>query len=329
MATAIDVTLQQLNHLYWICKAGEKGLEVAAVHINNRGLKTMLKTYAHQRAQMADELRQEIVRLGDSVSSRQGLLGILGMIHRGRIDIFATLTIGAQNVENSVLGEVLTGERAAVQAYRSALASGLAGEIRALVERRAALIQAAYDHAALLRGHDGRRMVVWLFDSEHDSQAAVQALQAAGFAIEGIDNVDFQQVTHTYTREGSRVVETVISGAAGGALWGTAIGALAGFGAGITPGMPLVGDSPLVLWAMITLSGLIFGALIASFLGFVIGVSVSEQDAYVYEQSLRQGAKLVRLTTETRRAAEAVEIMRRVNAEAREQATDSPAPSTS
>jgi len=171
MTSANQKALRKLNYLYQICKAGERGFGVVAANVANRGLKLILKTCAQQRARFADELKGEIQRLGGAVSE-QGILLLLGVIHRGRIDIFATLTIGAQNVENVVLGEALLGEKAAVNAYRGAMATILPAETRALLERQYQQVKETHEQVDLLRGRSGKRLVVRLFDSEQDVEAA-------------------------------------------------------------------------------------------------------------------------------------------------------------
>jgi len=281
----------------------------------NRGLKVVLRTCAQQRAQFADELKVEIQRLGGRVSERDSILGI---IHRGRIDILAALTIGAQNVENVVLDEAILGEQTAVKSYGSIVGKALAAETRALVERQYKYVQEASDLMNLLRGRSGRRLIVRLFDSDRDVEEAIQALKSAGFSSDGIETVDAKQATRIYEGRGNVIGEAVLAGAVGGALWGSLIGALAGVSAVIIPGMDAVlGGSPQRTWAVIALAGIVFGALIAAFLGLMIGADISEQDTFLYDNSLKHGLKLVRLRTDNNRAEQAARIMRQVNDMAR------------
>ncbi len=316
MTSANQKALRKLNYLYQICKAGERGFGVVAANVTNRGLKLILKTCAQQRARFADELKGEIQRLGGAVSE-QGILLLLGVIHRGRIDIFATLTIGAQNVENVVLSEALLGEKAAVNAYQGAMATILPAETRALLERQYQQVKETHEQVALLRGRSGKRLVVRLFDSEQDVEAALRALEQAGFLRDSLETVDVKEVTSVYTGKGSRVSEAIVSGAVGGALWGSLVGAVAGLSVAVTPGMPVVGDSPSRTWAVVALGGTVLGAVLASFLGLIVGTGVSEEDTYLYDESLKHGLKLVRLHADTERAGEAAQIMYQINAAAR------------
>jgi len=324
MSSVNTDVLRRLNHLYNICKAGERGFEVVAANVANRGLKVLLRTYAQERAQFAGELKEEIQRLGGHISEGALLLW-LGPIHRGRMDIFAALTIGAQNVENVVLGEALLGENAAVSAYRRDQAAVLPAETRALLERQYQQIKATRDQVALLRGQTGKRLVVRLFDSDGNAQAAMQALKHAGFSPDNMEVIDVKQVSRVYEGHGNRVSETIISGAVGGALWGSLIGAVAGVSVASVPDMQPVAGNALQSWAVIALGGTVLGAIGAAFLGFIIGNGISEEDVYLYDDSVRHGVNLVRLYTNNERAAEAAQIMYQINAAARAHAGEEPA----
>ncbi len=225
MAATDKAVLRRLNSLYRLCRAGERGFEVVAANLKNRGLKLVLKTYAQERAQCAAALQAEIQRLGGAVSERGS---VRAMIHRGRIHILATLTIGAQNVENLVLAEALLGEQAALSAYRRVLAQALPAQSRALVEGQFQQVQAARAQLSLLRGQAGQRVVVRLFNSAPDAEAALRALAEAGIVPTHTEMSDVREVTSVYTGKGAPVREVVLAGAVGGALWGSLAGALAG-----------------------------------------------------------------------------------------------------
>ena len=113
-----DRVLRSLSYLHRIVEAGEKGYAVSATNVNNQGLKILLKSYAQQRARFKSEIHSEIQRLGGEVKIRSSIRGIL---HRGRIDIFAALTIGNREREGVVLKEILIGEKIALQTYKSIL----------------------------------------------------------------------------------------------------------------------------------------------------------------------------------------------------------------
>ena len=99
--------LKALNSLYRIVEAGERGYAVAAANVNNRGLKLLFKSFAQQRANFKTEIFKAMQHLGGHVQPPRS--SVLAILHRGRIDIFAALTIGDENVEKMVLKEVVFG----------------------------------------------------------------------------------------------------------------------------------------------------------------------------------------------------------------------------
>jgi uncharacterized protein (TIGR02284 family) len=304
----------KLNRLHRLCRAGERGFEVVAQNVSNRGLKLLLKSYAQQRVALAKELREEIQRLGGDNSDRRSVRGI---IHRGRISIRLALTIGDQNVENIALGEAIHGENAVVNAYSRALSKDLPEETLAIIERQLTEIEDIRNQVNLLRGRSGKRLVVRLFDSELDTASAVQALEQADFQRSTIETEDVGQLD-IYEGQGSNVRETAASGAVGGAIWGALIGATAGVGTLLIPGMDItVADNASVTWIGFVVAGIVFGALFGTILGFVIGQGVSEEDTYLYDDSLLHGTTLLRLLTDSKRAPEAARIMYQINAAAR------------
>ena len=295
-----------LNRLHRLCRAGERGFEVISQNISNRGLKYLLKSYAQQRTDFAVELKDEIQRLGGDISTRRSVRGV---IHRGRINIRSTLTIGDQNVENVALGEAMHGENAAIKAYKRALAKELPAEAHVIVERQLKEIEDVRYHLNLLRGRSKKRLVIGLFNSLNDAESAIQALEKAQFQRSDIEIEDIRQLS-IYEGEGSTLSETVVSGAVGGGLWGAPIGAAAGISA-------LVFDNATAMWIGITMAGIFFGALFGAILGFIIGQGVFEEDASSYEDSLLHGTTLLRLLTNNDRAREAARIMYQINAAAR------------
>jgi uncharacterized protein (TIGR02284 family) len=305
---------RKLNHLYQICRAGEKGFATVAANVKNRGLKVALKTYAAQRAQFADEIKEEILRLGGSVG---GEASLPAMVHRGRMDFYATFMTGEQNVENVVLGEARLGENVAQDAYQRVLSIPLPPETRALVNRQYQQVLMTRDEVNLLRGQAGKRLIIRLFDSEQDMTAALKALEAAGIRPEKVEPVELKQIANIYTGRGSTAEDVLLAGAVGGAIWGGIIGTVAGASAATAPGMPEIAGSSLGTWAVIALSGIVLGALGAMAMGFAISTGIAEEDSFVYEASLKHGGKLARLTVDSARAEQAAEIMHQINSAAR------------
>ncbi len=303
--------IHTLNRLHRICVAGERGFNAVAENVSNRGLKVLLKMYAQQRHRFAAELQVEIKRLGGNVVQGRNLLG---MIHRGRIDIFATLTIGPLNVERVVLKEALIGEKAALRSYKKVLDdAGLPDEITAVIHRQFTEIQTTHDQVERLIGKPGERLVVSLFAEEQNVTKAAQDLKEAGFPEEAIATLPLNEMTDIYEGKGSTIGETVISGAVGGALWVSLLGAISGLLMVLTPGLGAAGSlSAGAIWALVTLGGALVGAALGAILGFWISIAIHEEDRYLYNRSIKDGSKLVLLQTNRRRAPEASQIMHNV-----------------
>src|SRR5262245_23814735 len=155
-----------LVFLYKIVEAGELGYRVVAFNAKNRALKVLFQTFSQQRQDFKDKIFAEIQRLG---GQSRPASSILGMFHRGRIDIFATLTIGDENVEKVLLKEVVLGERVALKAYERTLSQDLPHESHALVERQFQEVRNTVDQIQILRGKNGKRQVLRLYDSRADA----------------------------------------------------------------------------------------------------------------------------------------------------------------
>ena len=310
-----------LNRLYRICQAGARGFQVVAENVSNRGLKVLLKTYAQQRAQFARELEDAIHHLGGEASRRRSIRGV---VHRGRIDIKATLTIGQQDVENVVLKEAMIGERAAVDTYQKALQRELSAETSTMLQQQAREIQAVADQVELLCGRSGRRLFVRLFDSEEALEEAIGVLEENDFSTDdNLDVVNLDEVTGAYegSVQATSVDETIVSGAVGGAIFGSIFGAVAGAGIPLFPGLEsMMQMAAQNAWALVALAGTVVGAFFGVILGFLVGLGVAEEDRYLYDDSLKHGAKLLMLETDSDRAREVTQLMHRVSAGARRRA---------
>ncbi len=308
--------IKWLNRLYPICEAGEKGFETVAQNISNRGLKVLIKTFAQQRAQFKTELQAEIEKLGGKVTDRRSFRGI---VHRGRMAILATLIIGPENVEKFVLKEAALGEKVALSVYSKALKQDLPLTTKTIIKQQYEQIQTVNEQIAHLRGGSGKQLVVRLFDSDQDKETAVRALQEAGYDLDMIETIPLNERIDVYKGEGTAVTDTIASGAVGGAIWGSILGAASGVGFLYMPGLgTILNTSVFGTWGIVALAGTIVGAFFGSILGFFIGTGVSGEDTFLYEDSVEHGNILVMMKTEAKRATEASQIMYQVNAESRD-----------
>jgi uncharacterized protein (TIGR02284 family) len=322
-------TLKALSSLYRIVEAGERGYAVAAANVDNRGLKLLFKSFAQQRANFKTEIFKMMQYLESHVRvPGSGLTSILAMIHRGRIDIFAALTIGDENVEKVVLKEVVLGEGVALRAYENTLKKDLPPDVRELVAHQFNEVRQVVEQVNLMRGRDGKRLLIRLYDTETDANHAVQRLQEAGFHQEDIERVAVDRSTVLYTGRGTTILETILSGAVGGAFWGAVIGVLAAIGVLQMPaGIPSVGPRlDQSSWAFIAFVLCIAGGtFVGTMIGTFIGWGIKSSDDYLYDQGLERGRILVRLLTDESRASKAWQTLAQVNVESRERVKEIPA----
>mgnify|MGYP000377393535 CR=1 FL=1 len=312
MATTNQQVLRTLRRLYRIVEAGERGFATAATNANSPGLKLLFKSYAQQRANFKAEILAEFHRLGGQGTPRSS---ILGAVHRGRVAIFAAMTIEDDKRERTVLKEAAFGERFADQRYQQTLRHELPPEARALVERQYAEVRKVIDQIHFMLGKEGKRLLVHLFDSEQDANSALESLQRAGIQTAAIEKIPLDAAVHTYQGRGTTTLETILSGVFGGTLWGTLIGVLAGFGAVMTTSVPeMIGTaSPLATWALVALTTIVIAALVGGIIGLVIGLGISEADTYIYQQSMEHGRYLIETAVDSARADEAGRILQRPN----------------
>ncbi len=267
---------EALSAIYRMAEASEKGYATAAANLTNPGLKVLFRYFAQQRAAHTTEILAELRALGGNIRPGRS---IPGMIHRGRVNIFAAMTIEKDQQEKVILQEALLGETYALRAYRRALAAPLAPPLRAKIQRQLDEVRKANDQVELLRGKEGRRDVIQLLDP-----AAPKGLADLTGVVQKIT----LSQTDLYRGRGATIPETVLSGAFGGALWGGLTGLLVGFGVLQTTSPAPVGlVAVLGVWALVAFGFLLLGAFVAAALSVFIGISVSEDDTVL--QMLQNG----------------------------------------
>ncbi|MCK8786135.1 hypothetical protein M0638_17305 [Roseomonas sp. NAR14] len=178
------------------------------------------------------------------------------------------------------------------------------------------------------------RTIARIFDNHADAEAAVGALEAAGFPHDDISviasNADNRYRTDAPTGTAADTVAArpgtdpavdrgdTAEAAETGAGTGATIGTVLGGGAGLLAGLGLLaipGVGPVVAagWLVATLAGAGVGAAAGGLLGGLTGAGISETDAHVYAEGVRRGGNLVTVRTEDSRAAEAESILARYN----------------
>lgn len=297
--------IKVLRSIYRIVEAGEKGFATAAANVPDPALKFLFKRYAQQRARFKDEIMAEITRLGQTVRPRAS---IPGMIHRGRIAIFAEMSIGNALQEKVVLKEAVIGERVAVRAYERALAANLNPQTEAIIRRQFDEVRKVSEQVNLIRGgSEGRQMLVHLFDKSSDAETAAASLQRAGFSAGDIEQIPLQE-EEIYRGRGANVRETLLSGAFGGALWGSLTGVLVGFG--IIQSNHLSGMTVILVTMLLAVAGFaLLGAFIAAVLAFFIGLGIAEGDSFDYNAILTRRPNLMMVKLDPARLVQVNEIL--------------------
>ncbi len=315
MSATHNRAIAALNQLVKLSHNSEAGFRVTAENVNNRGLKTLLKAYAKQRALFAEELHAEVIRLGGVVKKRRS---VLGMTHRGWILIKASLTLGEHNVEQVVLAEAHRGERYAQKQYKQALQQELPAATHALLERHYETLQAVGQQIFDMAVNPDYRLVVRLFNSDADVDKAENALQEAGFSQKAISTMVFNTAVSQYQINAKRstVLEMMAIGSLGGAVMGGLVGLMMGLGIWLMPSLgmsSMTGSAPINTVGILIVIGAVIGALFMTFAATLMGLSASEQDAYLYDDSLKNGQTLLMVFTDPGHADEAADIMHQVN----------------
>ena len=318
MNTTDRSVIRTLGQLYKIVEAGERGYVNAAANVKNRAIKMLFKAYAQKRAGFKEEIFLEMQLRGaiDRPSS-----SILGAIHRGRVTIFAAMTIGEENIERVVLKEVLFGERVAKLTYERTLRQNLPDETRSMVQRQYDEILRLLEQVQNMYGRNGKRLVVRMYDTKEAADEAIRRLMASEYPPESVKKQSVMPL-QIYRGDGPKVVETILSGAVGGALWGGISGLLS---AGTI--LQLSRDGQTVLapnlfspsqLAIVAMLGLIAaGMFVGGSIGFFLGLGVKDEDTYFYKESVQNGDVLVEVLTDASHASPAWKSLARVNMETR------------
>lgn len=286
--------LQALTYLYRIVEAGEKGYAVAAANMDNMGVKILFKSYAQQRAIFKSEILAEIMIRGGNANLRSSIRGV---IHRGRIDIFAALSAGKKERERVVLKEVLLGESAALRAFQKTLKVELPDETRKVIVNQYEELMHVNERVRLLLGFGGSHLIARLFDNQAEMENALNILEESGNELKSIESIKVSDSLELYEERSSTVFETVASGAVGGALWGSLIGALAATSAESATHLVTFGkiQSPGI-WLLIVLAGILGGTFVGMAIGYAIGIGIKQEDAHQYNLSKEKSGQVLLLT---------------------------------
>ena len=111
-----EYTIDKLNHLIAIAEDGKEGYENAAKNINDKNIKSSFMLLSQDRAQYATQLRRQVYQLTGEAETKGG--GPAGLLHRVWMDVKSVFTSGD---EEAIMNACITGEEAAVAAYKELL----------------------------------------------------------------------------------------------------------------------------------------------------------------------------------------------------------------
>lgn len=140
-----DKTLSVLEDLIETSKDGQKGYQDAAEHVKRADLKTFFNEQRMERGRFAEELRQELARLGEPDKKPSG--SVSAAMHRAWIDTKVALGGG----DKTILESVEAGEDNAKKSYEKALSEPLPANVAEIIRRQAASVQKAHDQVKSLR----------------------------------------------------------------------------------------------------------------------------------------------------------------------------------
>ncbi len=140
-----DKTIDVLKHLIERCRDGHKGFREAAEKVKRTDLKTWFNEVSLERGRFAEELQNELIRMGKPDDRVSGTTE--AALHRAWID--TKVALGGD--DHTVLDWLEHGEDYAKDAYQKALTSDLPENVAPLVRRQAASVQQVHDRVKMLR----------------------------------------------------------------------------------------------------------------------------------------------------------------------------------
>lgn len=153
------------------------------------------------------------------------------------------------------------------------------------------------------------KTVFALFEHPAEASEAVNALLELGYTRDDFSVIAKEEVV---PRQDMATADSVADGAASGAALGGLAGLLVGIGALTIPGFgPLIAAGPLVA-ALSTAAGATAGGL----LGALVDWGITEPEAKVYADAVRQGQILVAVATAVQHVDEVVGVLEDVGATA-------------
>lgn len=136
---AEENVIRTLNSLIETCRDGEQGFRQAAENLKDPGVKDLFDEIAQERARFAEELKQQVRRLGGSPDEGGS---VAGAAHRGWMNVKGAVT---GHDDKAIISEAERGEDVAVETYRTALSEALPPPVESVVDRQYQHVKKAHD----------------------------------------------------------------------------------------------------------------------------------------------------------------------------------------
>lgn len=131
--------ISTLNTLIETCRDGEQGFRTAAENLKDTQVKSFFSEKAQERAKFAEELKDEVQRLGGRPDEGGSTAGAA---HRGWMNIKAAVT---GHDDTRIIAEAERGEDVAVATYQTALEQPLPPAVESVVSRQYTHVKEAHD----------------------------------------------------------------------------------------------------------------------------------------------------------------------------------------
>ncbi len=131
--------ISTLNTLIETCRDGEQGFRTAAENLKDTQVKSFFTEKAQERAKFAEELKEEVQRLGGRPDEGGSTAGAA---HRGWMNIKAAVT---GHDDTRIIAEAERGEDVAVATYQTALEQPLPPAVESVVSRQYTHVKEAHD----------------------------------------------------------------------------------------------------------------------------------------------------------------------------------------
>jgi hypothetical protein len=125
---------------------------------------------------------------------------------------------------------------------------------------------------------------------------ALEILAGTSLSLKNVESIKVHNLLELYEGSGTTVLETSLSGAVGGGLWGSLIGAIAATSMEqATHSIPFGQIQSPGTWSLIVFAAILGGAFIGLVIGYLIGTGISGEDSHIYSQSKVQTHQVLML----------------------------------